>query len=192
MIVAGPSLPVTAKDQSRQRSRQHITETWRSASLASTATLVRSSGVGVEQAVDPNLPQVWADFKALNQCLQNLIINAIKYGGENRWVGIRANLAGTQVIITVEDKGLGISPDDLKKIFEPFYRSPLVAAAQIHGSGLGLAIVKSIAEAMGGRLTVESELGRGSRFSIHLPVEKKPALGKNLPEGVQVEAAGNR
>ena len=96
------------------------------------------------------------------------------------------------MIITVEDKGLGISPEDLTKIFDPFYRSPLVAAAQIHGSGLGLSIVRSIAESMGGRLTVSSELGKGSRFSVHLPAEKKPAPGENSPEGAQIEAAGNR
>ena len=95
------------------------------------------------------------------------------------------------MIITVEDKGLGISPEDLTKVFDPFYRSPLVAAAQIHGSGLGLSIVKSIAEAMTGRLTVTSELGKGSCFSVHLPAEKNPAPGENTPEGAQV-AAGNR
>jgi signal transduction histidine kinase len=162
------------------------------ASLTSAASLIRSSGVHVEQAVEARLPPVWADFKALTQCLQNLIINAIKYGGENRWTGLRANLAGNEVIVTVEDKGLGISPDDLNKIFDPFYRSPLVAAAQIHGSGLGLAIVKDIAEAMGGRLTVESELGKGSRFSVHLPADKKPVPRENLPESTPVEAAGNR
>ncbi len=167
------------------------------ASLQSATSLIRSSGIRVEQSIDPNLPPVWADFKALTQCLQNLIINATKYGGENRWVGIRANLAknsagANEVIITVEDKGLGISPEDLKKIFDPFYRSPIVAAAQIHGSGLGLSIVKSIAEAMGGRLTVESELGKGSRFSVHLPAEKKPAPGEDTSEDARVEAAGNR
>ena len=167
------------------------------ASLQSATSLIRSSGIRVEQSIDPNLPPVWADFKALTQCLQNLIINATKYGGENRWVGIRANLAknsagANEVIITVEDKGLGISPEDLKKIFDPFYRSPIVAAAQIHGSGLGLSIVKSIAEAMGGRLTVESELGKGSRFSVHLPAEKKPAPGEDTSEDARVEAAANR
>ncbi len=162
------------------------------ASLTSAASLIRSSGVRIEQAAGPNLPRVWADFKALTQCLQNLIINAIKYGGANRWVGIRASLTGKEVIITVEDKGLGISPEDLTKVFDPFYRSPLVAAAQIHGSGLGLSIVKSIAEAMTGRLTVTSELGKGSCFSVHLPAEKNPAPGENTPEGAQVGAAGNR
>ncbi len=167
------------------------------ASLKNAASLIRSSGIRVEQSIDPSLPLIWADFKALSQCLQNLIINATKYSGENRWVGICASFAKTsaatdEVIITVEDKGLGISPDDLKKIFDPFYRSPIVAAAQIHGSGLGLSIVKSIAEALGGKLAVESELGKGSRFSVHLPADKKPAPGENTSENARVEAAGNR
>jgi signal transduction histidine kinase len=167
------------------------------ASLKNAASLIRSSGIRVEQSIDPSLPLIWADFKALSQCLQNLIINATKYSGENRWVGICASFAKNsaatdEVIITVEDKGLGISPDDLKKIFDPFYRSPIVAAAQIHGSGLGLSIVKSIAEALGGKLAVESELGKGSRFSVHLPADKKPAPGENTSENARVEAAGNR
>jgi len=163
------------------------------ASLTSSASLVRSSGVRIEQTIEPNLPQIWVDFKALTQCLQNLIVNSIKYGGESRWVGIRAHFAQgssarKEVVITVEDKGLGIGPEDMKKIFDPFYRSPIVAAAQIHGSGLGLSIVKTIAEAMGGKLTVESEVGKGSSFSVHLPADKKPAL-EDTSESPQVDVA---
>jgi signal transduction histidine kinase len=166
------------------------------ASFAGTASQIRSAGVRIEQNIDPDLPQVWGDFKALTQCLQNLIINATKYGGSARWIGIRASVTGMQnstreVVISVEDKGLGISPDDLKKIFDPFYRSPAVAAEQIHGSGLGLSIVKSVAEAMGGKLMVQSDLGKGSTFSLHLPAEKKsPAEAPS--ERAPVEAAGTR
>ncbi len=91
-------------------------------------------------------------------------------------------------MITVEDKGVGINPEDLKKIFEPFYRSPAVTGAQIHGSGLGLSIVKSICEAMGGRLTVESEVGKGSSFSVHLPAAKKPETEVDISQRPGVEA----
>jgi signal transduction histidine kinase len=149
-----------------------------SAALAGTASQIGSAGVRVEQHIESDLPQVWGDFKALTQCLQNLIVNAIKYGGDARWIGISTSVAAMpnsmqEVVVSVEDKGLGISPEDVKKIFDPFFRSPAVTGEQIHGSGLGLSIVKSIAEAMGGSLTVQSDLGKGSSFSLHLPAEKK-------------------
>ena len=166
------------------------------ASVAGTASQVQAAGVRVEQKIEPDLPQVWGDFKALTQCLQNLIINATKYGGNARWIGIRASVGGMQnfaseVVIAVEDKGLGISPEDLKKIFDPFYRSPAVAAEQIHGSGLGLSIVKSTTEAMGGKLMVQSDLGKGSTFSLHLPAEKK-SPPEAASERAPAEAAGTR
>ena len=155
------------------------------ASLAGTAGQVNSAGIDVEQHIEPGLPAIWGDSQALTQCLQNLIVNAIKYGGNAHWIGIRAysdgdpNFGG-EVVITVEDKGRGISPEDLKKIFRPFYRSPSVTDEQIHGSGLGLAIVKSVTEAMGGRLTVKSEPGKGSAFSVHLPTiaERNPIAAR--------------
>jgi signal transduction histidine kinase len=152
------------------------------ASLKSTSALIRSAGATVEQQIQPGLPQVTADFKALTQCLQNLIANAVKYGGESRWIGIRALIADNpdrrkEVSITVEDKGIGIGQEELKRIFEPFYRTPTATAAQIHGSGLGLPLAKSIAEAMGGRLTVTSVPRRGSAFTVHLPVKDDPNSG---------------
>jgi len=167
------------------------------ASLDSTSSSLRAAGVRVDEQIDPDLPEVRGDFKALTQCLQNLIVNAIKYGGQARWIGIRAWLQTDlgsipEVVITVEDKGLGISRHELKKIFRPFYRSPAIKADQIHGSGLGLAIVKRITEAMGGKLAVQSELGKGSRFSLHLPAERKPLPGDPVPIPASVEAAGTR
>ena len=167
------------------------------AALTGTASQVRAAGVRIEQSSDPDVPQVWGDFKALTQCLQNLIVNAIKYGGDGRWIGIFTSLAATpnsssEVVVTVEDRGLGIGPEDLERIFDPFYRSPAVTGEQIHGSGLGLSIVKSIAEAMGGKLTVRSELGKGSSFSLHLPAERKSPPGEAAAQPAPVETAGSR
>jgi signal transduction histidine kinase len=163
--------------------------------LTGTASQIRSAGVRVDQHIDPDLPQAWGDFKGLTQCLQNLIVNAIKYGGDARWIGISTSVTARsnsvpEVVVTVEDKGLGISPEDLKRIFDPFYRTPAVTREQIHGSGLGLSIVKSIAEAMGGSLTVQSELGKGSSFNLHLPAEKKIPSGGPSPR--RPEAANKR
>jgi signal transduction histidine kinase len=107
--------------------------------------------------------------------LQNLIANAVKYGGEQRWLGIRASMEESgqhekEIRIAVADRGIGIGSDDLKHVFEPFFRSPVATSAQIHGSGLGLPLAKTITEAMGGRLTIESVPEQGSTFTVHLPV----------------------
>ncbi|HJX85820.1 MAG TPA: HAMP domain-containing sensor histidine kinase [Candidatus Angelobacter sp.] len=149
------------------------------AALENTASVIAGGGVSVERRVEPGLPAVAADFAALSQCLQNLITNAVKYGGESRWVGIRAaayqeNNSVREVTVTIEDKGIGIDPGEIKQIFDPFYRSPAVAESNIHGTGLGLPLAKTLIEAMRGRLTVESELGKGTSFTVHLPVAEGP------------------
>jgi len=156
--------------------------------MENTAELAREAGFVVEQSVEPDLPYVMGDLLALSRCLQNLIGNAIKYGARDRWVGIRAfrEKTGSQsqgeVAISVQDRGIGIDKSDLPHIFEPFYRSAVVRAAQIHGTGLGLPLARSIAEAMGGRLTVESKPGVGSVFTLHLPSTRetsRPAAVKS-------------
>lgn len=144
------------------------------AALKDTAGLTESAGVTVEQEIAPNLPPVMGDLPALSHCLQNLITNAVKYGGDARWMRIAAKASEQDgrldyVQISVEDRGLGIGSSELRRIFEPFYRSRTVSAAQIHGTGLGLSLARDIAQAMGGSLTVTSEPGKGSCFTIYLP-----------------------
>jgi signal transduction histidine kinase len=138
---------------------------------ANIAALPEAEGFAVERDIDPDLPPVQADAAALTHCLENLILNALKYGGEKRWVRIRAGSTdgGARVHISVEDRGEGIDPGDLPHIFEPFYRGKSARAAQIHGAGLGLSLARDIAEGMGGRLEVSSEPGRGSTFTLDLP-----------------------
>ena len=144
------------------------------AALRSSESIISAAGCAVERTMEANLPPILVDPLAVSQCLQNLITNAVKYGGENRWIGIRAKSSDMgghrEVQISIEDKGAGIGSAEQRRIFEPFYRSPSATAAQIRGTGLGLALAKEIAEAMGGRLTVSSELGVGSCFTLHLPV----------------------
>jgi signal transduction histidine kinase len=140
-----------------------------------TAGLVSAAGFTVEQEIEPGLPSVMGDPTALTRCLQNLVANAVKYSPANRTIVIAAKLHESpahkkQVRISVSDQGLGISPSELRHVFEAFYRSPQVASAQIHGTGLGLTLASEIAGAMGGTLSVESEIGKGSTFTLHLPV----------------------
>jgi signal transduction histidine kinase len=148
------------------------------AALEGTSSEVAAAGFTVERRVESGLPAVDADFTALVRSLQNLITNAVKYGGENRWLRISAaavkgNGRIAEVKLTVEDKGIGIGKDEIKHIFEPFYRSPAVSESGIHGTGLGLPLARTIVEAMGGRITASSELGKGSAFTIHLPVTQE-------------------
>jgi signal transduction histidine kinase len=143
--------------------------------LRNTALLLQRSGITVEQRIQQGLPQVAGDLPVVSQCLQNLIVNAVKYGAKERWIGLFAtfddSLTGKkEVQISVQDRGPGISRLELPQIFEPFFRSPRVVAAQIDGVGLGLSIAKSMMEAVGGRLSVVSEEGAGSTFTLHLPV----------------------
>jgi signal transduction histidine kinase len=145
--------------------------------LTNTREVAEEAGVVVEKTIEDDLPPMLGDLSAVCQCLQNLVLNAVKYGGTHPQVVIRAFRGkgeghSEEVRISVEDHGIGIDAQELEQIFEPFYRSPVVTAAQIHGTGLGLPLARSIAEAMGGRITVVSKVGVGSRFTLHLPVRQ--------------------
>jgi signal transduction histidine kinase len=144
------------------------------AALASTSDLVDAAQFTVEQDIPPDLPQVMGDLSALSQCLQNLVTNALKYSGGQRWIGIGASVhtsgtSGKEVRISVSDRGIGIADSDLPRVFEPFFRSSAATDAQITGTGLGLSLARDIAEAMRGQLTVTSAPGRGTTFTLHLP-----------------------
>jgi signal transduction histidine kinase len=131
--------------------------------------LIQRQGFAVETDIAENLPRVKADAQALSGAIQNLIGNSLKYSNGTKWLRISAHNGGGKVKITVEDKGIGIAPGDLKHIFEPFYRAKAVVDEQIHGNGLGLSLVKETVRAHGGKITAHSEVGKGSRFTIELP-----------------------
>lgn len=136
------------------------------------SSVLENNGFKLETAVDENLPAVNADAEAISTALQNLISNSVKYSSGSRWIRVTASNGGGTVKIAVKDRGTGVSGADLLHIFEPFYRARSVVDAQIHGSGLGLALVKEIAEAHGGKVRAASEPGKGSEFTIELPVPK--------------------
>jgi two-component system phosphate regulon sensor histidine kinase PhoR len=105
----------------------------------------------------------------LEQAIINLLDNAVKYSEPDRPVEVDAEEAPAEIVIHVRDRGNGIEPEHLSRIFERFYRIDKARSRKLGGTGLGLAIVKHIVQAHGGTITVESTPGEGSSFSIHLP-----------------------
>jgi signal transduction histidine kinase len=147
--------------------------------IRSTKGLLEKAGATMEVKIEPGLPPIVGDLSVLSQCLENLIANAVKYSAGNRWVGIaaRLNQEAQEIEISVQDRGIGIPASDLAHIFEPFYRSPQAVAAHIPGTGLGLSIAKRSAEALGGRLSVSTQIGVGSVFTVRLPFRNEALQG---------------
>ena len=110
------------------------------------------------------------DSRLMAQALVNLLDNAINYSSEKSEIQISAALKGQELMISVQDHGIGIPREHLSRLFERFYRVDKARSRELGGTGLGLAIVKHIAHAHGGRVTVDSILGKGSTFTLHLPV----------------------
>jgi signal transduction histidine kinase len=135
---------------------------------------LEQAGFRLELALDRNLPPVPADRDAIEQAILNLLNNAIKYSGESREVALRLFQDDSQAVIEVIDHGIGISQENRKRIFERFYRVPSPENRHITGAGLGLTLVEHIAKAHGGSIEVDSKTGEGSKFTMRLPLEKKP------------------
>ena len=111
-----------------------------------------------------------ADETRLQEVLYNLLENAVKYSRENGEIRVQAARRGSEIVLSVSDDGIGISKDDLPRIFERFYRADKARTREVGGTGLGLAIVKHIAQLHGGRVEAESEPGRGTSIRVVLPV----------------------
>ena len=109
------------------------------------------------------------DPRRIEQVLRNLLINAVKYSPKGGEIIINGREENGQLVIRVCDEGIGISPQDLERVFERFYRVENETTQKVGGVGLGLAISRSVAEAHGGRIWVESVLGKGSTFYLVLP-----------------------
>lgn len=113
------------------------------------------------------------DVEAVGSMVINLLVNAHKYGGEERWIGVGLQPRDGYVELSVTDRGPGIPPDERERIFEPFYRIDDRLGARAAGTGLGLAIVATLAEAHRGRAGVEAGPGSGSRFWVRLPIAER-------------------
>jgi two-component system phosphate regulon sensor histidine kinase PhoR len=126
--------------------------------------------VTIEINIEKDLPKILADEKRLAQVLLNLIDNAIKYNKKGGKVIITAHKKNTHFIqVDISDTGIGISENDLPRVFERFYRIDKARSREMGGTGLGLSIVKHIVQAHGGDVSTSSILGKGSTFSFTIP-----------------------
>jgi len=132
----------------------------------------RAQGKNIHLSLEPvsELPPILANKRAIEEVIANLLTNAIKYTPEAGKVAVSAAAEKDYVHVAVKDTGFGIGPEDLKRVFDRFYRVKNDHTRMISGTGLGLAIVKSILEAHNGRIEVESEPGHGSTFHVFLPI----------------------
>ncbi|MCK9409967.1 MAG: ATP-binding protein [Bacteriovoracaceae bacterium] len=127
----------------------------------------------VETMLEENIPFIQADEEAIAEALHNLIDNAIKYSGEEKFIRITSQHTRQHVQISIHDHGIGIAPEHHAKIFEKFYRVSRGLVHTAKGSGLGLAIVQHIVQSHGGTISITSEHGKGSAFVITLPLTKE-------------------
>ncbi|MEZ0227839.1 MAG: ATP-binding protein, partial [Planctomycetota bacterium] len=135
--------------------------------LAGFEEVVAKKGIKLTQDVADDVPLVLGHQDLVERALRNLVENAIKYSDQGE-VKVIARLDGEKVLLTVADTGIGIPRADLPRIFERFYRVEKSRSREGGGTGLGLAIVKHIAQQEGGAISVESEVGKGSRFTLTL------------------------
>ena len=123
----------------------------------------------LEKTFDERVGQVRADERKVRQVVLNLLSNAIKFTPEGGRIQVRAMPVGGSVEVSVTDTGVGIAPEDQEAVFEEF-RQVGSSAAKQEGTGLGLALCRKFVELHGGRIWVQSELGRGSTFTFTLPL----------------------
>jgi signal transduction histidine kinase len=126
-------------------------------------------GLSFEVEISSDLPPVRANLEHMKHLWTNLISNAIKYTMPAGTVAVSLTQNAQEIVGTVQDTGIGISPEDLPRIFDEFYRAENAKAMERHGTGLGLSIAKRVVEAYGGKIWVESDLGKGSTFTFVLP-----------------------
>lgn len=139
---------------------------------------VRLDGEGFElryEGPDRGLPSMRLDADAIGQAVHNLLDNAVKYSGEARVIEVRLRRRFDDALIEVQDHGIGIPRDEQRHVFDRFHRVGTGLVHDVKGSGLGLSITRHVVEAHGGSVHVDSEPGRGSTFTIRLPLERAQA-----------------
>jgi len=134
--------------------------------------------------LDDRVPDIAGDRRRLTEVLQNLLDNAIQYTPAGGQIMVSAGPRSGEVVFTVSDTGIGIPQADQPRIFERFYRVDVARSREVGGTGLGLSIAKHLVETHGGRIWVESEVGRGSQFHFSVPLfDSEGSLRASMNEG---------
>jgi PAS domain S-box-containing protein len=154
------------------------------ASLAFIKEPVLKKGVEVDLTPDPRVTHVLADARSLKQILVNLLSNAVRFTPSQGKVTlqVQANLPQSCIDLSVIDTGIGISPQDQQRLFQPFTQIDSSLTRSYEGTGLGLALVKRLAELHGGRVALLSQVGQGSRFTVSLPWQLDFAAKEAFPD----------
>ena len=134
-------------------------------------------------SIAPALPLIRADEVRLRQVLDNLISNAIKYSPANSTVFVLGTWSGDSAQVQVIDHGHGMSPEDVRRVFEKFYRGATARMSTTPGLGIGLALSKAIIEQHRGTLTCHSTLGEGTVFTLTLPMTRAPDVAPAAESG---------
>jgi signal transduction histidine kinase len=121
-------------------------------------------------SLPPKVPKLKGDKQRLSVLINNLLGNAVKYTPAGGKVQVSVEVNGQRVLIAVRDTGIGIAPDDQARVFEKFYRAADDAVQTLPGTGLGLALAREVARLHGGEILLESERGKGSTFTVELPI----------------------
>jgi cell cycle sensor histidine kinase DivJ len=135
------------------------------------ALRAREAGIDLVCRVPPDLPDIVADKRAVKQILINLLSNAVKFTQRGGKVVVTGEVSGADIILRVEDTGVGIGEDDLRHVGDPFFQARTAYDRPHDGTGLGLSIVKGLVELHGGELGIKSRVGFGTSVSVRLPVD---------------------
>jgi len=128
--------------------------------------------INIHSNVQENLPQLWADRDRITQILVNILDNAVKFTPEDGSVFIEAEQKDNYAVLTITDTGIGIPKEEIRRLGERFYRVDRSRSRDLGGTGLGLSIVKHLMIAQGGKIEIESQLGRGTKVSLFFPLQK--------------------
>jgi signal transduction histidine kinase len=154
--------------------------------------MAEKKNIELRSSLEPEIPLLHQDMVKLQQILSNLLSNAVKFTPEGGRVQLRADVEDGRVVLTVSDTGVGIAAEEQELVFEKFRQGGSALTREHAGTGLGLSIVRELSKLLGGEVTLQSELGRGSTFTIRLPLQRseEPRLEFDLAhEGVDLSKA---
>jgi signal transduction histidine kinase len=161
--------------------------------LAMFRPMAEKKNIDLRGVFTPGMPKLRQDMVKMQQILNNLLSNAVKFTPEGGRVVLKADVEGPFIVLTVQDTGVGIAPEEQELVFEKFRQAAGNLMTREHGgTGLGLSIVRELSKLLGGEVTLQSELGRGSTFTVRLPLQlsEEPKLEFDLAlEGIDLSKA---